>query len=102
MAVPAHDSRDHDFALKYDIPICRVVIPEDESNCNFEGPYSGEGIIINSSSSASKLDINGLPSKEAASRVIDWAENTGCGKKKVVGFSVYLIVGVCVLSSCIT
>ncbi|KAI3997095.1 hypothetical protein MKX01_032746 [Papaver californicum] len=83
MAVPAHDSRDHDFAMKYDIPICWVVNPEGESNHKFGEPYSGEGIVINSSSLASKLDINGLPSKEAASAVINWAESTGHGKKKV-------------------
>ncbi|XP_026392746.1 leucine--tRNA ligase, chloroplastic/mitochondrial-like isoform X2 [Papaver somniferum] len=83
MAVPAHDSRDHDFAMKYDIPICWVVNPEGESNRKFGETYSGEGIIMNSSGLASKLDINGLHSKEAASTVINWAESTGHGKRKV-------------------
>ncbi|KAI3941448.1 hypothetical protein MKW98_022455 [Papaver atlanticum] len=83
MAVPAHDSRDHDFAMKYDIPISWVVNPEGESNRKFGETYSGEGIIMNSSSLVSKLDINGLHSKEAASTVINWAESTGHGKRKV-------------------
>ncbi|XP_077228914.1 tRNA synthetase class I (I, L, M and V) family protein [Tasmannia lanceolata] len=81
MAVPAHDSRDYEFALKYGIQVCWVVKPEGCSS--FEEPYSGEGTIINSSSSTSGLNINGLPSKEAAAKVIDWAESTGLGKKKV-------------------
>lgn len=83
MAVPAHDTRDHEFALKYDIPICWVVTPNDINGDDFEKPYPGEGLIINSSSSTTGLDINGLSSKVAASKVIEWAEKTVHGKKKV-------------------
>ncbi|KAA8515538.1 hypothetical protein F0562_018851 [Nyssa sinensis] len=83
MAVPAHDTRDHEFALKYDIPVRWVVKPDDESCGDFIKPYSGEGISINSSSSISGLNINDLPSKEAASKVIEWVEKTGNGSKKV-------------------
>ncbi|KAM7500993.1 hypothetical protein LguiA_025407 [Lonicera macranthoides] len=60
MAVPAHDRRDHESASKYGVPICWVVTPDDSSG----------------------LDINGLPSKEAASKVVEWVEKTGNGNKK--------------------
>lgn len=90
MAVPAHDTRDHEFALKYDIPIHWVVTPDGESSPDSKVAYSGDGIIINSSDSTSGLDINGLLSGEAASRVTEWAEKTGNGKKKVQ-CSLYLI-----------
>lgn len=93
MAVPAHDSRDHEFALKYDIPICSVVTPDDESCVESGNAYSGEGTVMNSSNTTSGLDINGLNCKEAASRVIEWAEKTGNGKKKVC--SVCLDLHVC-------
>ncbi|KAJ8545089.1 hypothetical protein K7X08_017672 [Anisodus acutangulus] len=83
IAVPAHDTRDFEFAMKYSIPITWVVRPDDGSCGNFERPYSGEGSMINSSCSESGLDINGLPSKEAASRVIQWLEKSVKGKKKV-------------------
>ncbi|KAF5185083.1 Leucine--trna ligase, partial [Thalictrum thalictroides] len=83
MAVPAHDSRDHDFAMKYKISICWVVNPDEESYSNFEEPYSGEGLLINSSNAEFGLDINGMLSKQASSKVIDWAESTGHGKRKV-------------------
>lgn len=83
MAVPAHDSRDHEFALKFGIPVCWVVSPDDKSY-NLDEPYAGEGIIINSSNPKSGLVINGLSSKEAALEVIEWAESTGHGKKKVL------------------
>ncbi|KAD4982291.1 hypothetical protein R6Q59_001868 [Mikania micrantha] len=82
MAVPAHDSRDHEFAKKYDIPI-HWVVTSDECCDDFEKPFSGEGDVINSSSSKTGLDINGLRSKEAANKVIEWVEKTGNGNKKV-------------------
>ncbi|KAL0363174.1 UNVERIFIED_CONTAM: Leucine--tRNA ligase, chloroplastic/mitochondrial [Sesamum calycinum] len=83
MAVPAHDTRDHEFALKYNLPICGVVTPDNGSFSYFEKAYAGEGTMINSSSPASGLDINGLSSKDAASTVIKWLEKTGNGMKKV-------------------
>ncbi|CAL9067723.1 leucine--tRNA ligase, chloroplastic/mitochondrial-like isoform X1 [Musa acuminata AAA Group] len=82
MAVPAHDSRDYEFALKYDIPIMRVVSRTDRSDDDSE-PYVDDGIMINSSNSLSGLNINGLSCKDAASKVIDWLESTGHGIKKV-------------------
>ncbi|MQM13733.1 hypothetical protein Taro_046658 [Colocasia esculenta] len=83
MAVPAHDSRDYEFALKYEIPVIKVVIPVDESCDDSNEPYSDDGVIINSLNLTSGLNINGLCSKEAASKVIDWLESSGRGKKKV-------------------
>ncbi|URE34600.1 Anticodon-binding domain of tRNA [Musa troglodytarum] len=82
MAVPAHDSRDYEFALKYDIPIIRVVSRTDRSDDDSE-PYVDDGIMINSSNSLSGLNINGLSCKDAASKVIEWLESTGHGIKKV-------------------
>lgn len=83
MAVPGHDTRDHEFALKYDILIRCVVAPDDKSLSDSGKAFSGQGTIINSSNSTLGLDINGLCSKEAASKVIEWVEKTGNGKKKV-------------------
>lgn len=83
MAVPAHDTRDHEFALKHNIPISWVVMPFDDTLRNLEKPYTGDGRMINSSSSSSGLDINGLSSKQAASQVIEWLEKCGHGKKQV-------------------
>lgn len=80
MAVPAHDTRDNEFALKYNIPIKWVVRNEASSS---DEVYPGVGIIENSSSVETGLDINQLSSKEAALKVIEWAARTGNGKKKV-------------------
>ncbi|CAA7402181.1 unnamed protein product [Spirodela intermedia] len=83
MAVPAHDSRDYEFALKYQIPIVQVVAPASKSCDDSNEPYTGDGLIVNSSNSSSELNINGLSSKQAASEVIDWLEKAGFGKGKV-------------------
>ncbi|KAG4921781.1 hypothetical protein JHK82_050725 [Glycine max] len=45
MVVPAHDSRDYEFALKYDVPICWVVMPDDKSIESGKA-FLGEGTIL--------------------------------------------------------
>lgn len=94
MAVPAHDTRDNEFALKYNIPIKWVVTNEASSSDDAKQVYPGVGIIENSSSVETGLDINQLSSKEAALKVIEWAERTGNGKKKV-SCSCLLSFGLC-------
>ena len=84
MAVPAHDSRDYEFAQKYQIPVIQVVTPPDQSHDNLSHPYTDDGIIINSSNSLSGISINGLSSKEASKEVINWLERSGAGKGKVL------------------
>lgn len=83
MAVPAHDSRDYEFALKHDVPVSWVVMPDDKRISESGKAFSGEGTIVNSSNMTVGLDINGLSSKDAALKVIGWAEETGNGKRKV-------------------
>lgn len=82
MAVPAHDSRDFDFASKYKLPIINVVRPTSGS-FDLTGAYADEGIMVNSSNVSAGLDFNGLSNKETASKMIQWLEHTGQGKKKV-------------------
>ena len=76
MAVPAHDSRDWDFAKKFNLPIIEVVsggknVQEeaytDVYKCN----------MVNSEF------LNGLPVKEAIPTMIEWLEKQGLGKRKV-------------------
>ncbi len=79
MAVPAHDERDFEFAKKYGLEITEVVIPAQagiqegaEKKC-----FTGEGVSINSGF------INGLSTKEASKKIIDWLEKEGKGKRKI-------------------
>ena len=69
---PAHDERDFEFAKKYQLPIKKVVECEDE-----QLPYTGDGIIINSSI------LNGLNKNQAISKMIEYLEDNNIGKKSV-------------------
>lgn len=76
MSVPAHDSRDWEFAKKFNLPIIEVVSGSKVSVQ--EEPYTDtdEGIIVNSEV------INGLPVKEAIDKMIGWLKEKGLGEKK--------------------
>lgn len=74
MAVPAHDSRDYDFARHFGLPIVEVVSGGDISVQSYDAK---DGILINSGF------INGLYVKEAIREVIRKAEETGIGKGTV-------------------
>jgi len=75
MAVPGHDTRDWEFAKKFNLPIVEVV-----SGGNVdEAAYTDteEGIIVNSDL------INGMQVKEAKEKISSWLEEKGLGKRKV-------------------
>ncbi len=59
MCVPAHDERDHEFAVRYDIPIRRVVIPNDREAAPKGGAFTDYGTVVDSG------DFSGLPTEEA-------------------------------------
>ena len=77
MAVPAHDQRDHDFAVAHSIDIVEVVKPSEKT----EGCFSGVGTAIHSASDI--LSIDGLQTEEAKKKVITWLEDSCIGSAKV-------------------
>ncbi len=76
MAVPAHDTRDFDFAKKYNLPI-KVVIqnPNNPSECK-EAAYTEPGILINSNG------FNGMNNEEAKQAITEKAVKEGFGEFK--------------------
>jgi leucyl-tRNA synthetase len=72
MAVPAHDTRDYAFAVKYDLPIREVVSSD---GCDL--PYDGDGILKNSG------PFTGMKNREAIEKIFDYLEENGMGKKTV-------------------
>jgi leucyl-tRNA synthetase len=74
MAVPAHDERDFEFAEKYEILNKKVV---QAPKTNQDKVFTGEGIAENSDF------LNGLQTKEAKQRMIEFLEKKGIGRKKI-------------------
>ncbi len=76
MAVPAHDSRDYEFAKKYRLEIKDVIRPEKEIS-KME-VFEDDGILINSG------EFSGLSSEEARKRMTEFVERKGIGKGVVL------------------
>ena len=69
MAVPAHDTRDYEFAKKYDLPIKEVIKPENGEDGQL--PFTDYGVLFNSG----KYD--GMKSKDAKKQItIDLSEKS--------------------------
>ena len=92
MAVPAHDERDHEFALKYNLPIIKVVVPPALDQLNTVGfnslpehtdirvvddCYTAEGLAINSDF------LDGLSTAAAKEKIIIWLTENKIGQAKV-------------------
>lgn len=73
MAVPAHDTRDYEFAKKFGIDIIQVL----EGGNILKEAYTGDGVHINSEF------LNGLNKQEAIDKACKWLEEKRCGKKAV-------------------
>ena len=73
MAVPAHDSRDYEFARLFNLEIIPVLDGGDVS----KEAYEGDGIHINSDF------LNGLNKEEAINKMLAYLEEHHCGKKKI-------------------
>ena len=74
MAVPAHDTRDWEFAKKFDLPIIEVVKGGNVEEEAFTD--CATGIMVNSGM------LDGLSVDEAKVKIIDWLTENGVGVKK--------------------
>ena len=76
MAVPAHDTRDFDFAKKYNLPL-KVVIqdPNSPSDCKNEA-YTEPGVLVNSN------EFDGMNNENAKKAITQKAVNGGFGEFK--------------------
>jgi leucyl-tRNA synthetase len=89
MAVPSNDMRDFEFATEFNILIKPILDPDqadEETRARVvkgEECWEEDGVFINSSSSFSGLDINGLRKQDGISKTIAWLEEQGLGKEMV-------------------
>ncbi len=74
MAVPAHDSRDWEFAKKFGLPIVQVVAGGDVEESAFTDVETGT--LVNSDF------LNGLNVGQAKEKIAAWLEEKGIGKQK--------------------
>ena len=72
MAVPAHDERDHAFALAHELEIRRVIEGGEEL------PYTGDGPLTNSNP-----NFDGVPNREAMERIVAWLAERGAGEASI-------------------
>ena len=76
MAVPGHDERDHEFALKFGIPIKRVLAGGEEPDIT-KAPHTGDGTLVNSGF------LDGKNKAQAISSMCEWLEKNAKGKKTI-------------------
>ena len=77
MCVPAHDSRDLEFARKYKLSVREVIRDpgSDGSGSEIEDAFEGEGVLVNSG------HFDGLGSEEAKEKIADYMESHRIGKR---------------------
>lgn len=73
MSVPAHDTRDYEFAKTFDLPIIQVI----EGGDIEREAYTGDGVHINSGF------IDGTNVKDGKQKMIEWLESTATGRGAV-------------------
>ncbi len=92
MAVPAHDTRDFDFAKTFGLPIKCIIEPDAKEAAELgadvaavlrgEACWTGEGKLVNSAN-AEGLDLNGLTVKDSKPAATEWLAKRGQGKASV-------------------
>ena len=90
MAVPAHDTRDFEFAKEFDIPVICILDPKDKTDAETrekvlagEACWTEDGAYINSANPENGLNINGMSKADGIKTVIDWLGENGLGKATV-------------------
>ncbi|MCF7975656.1 MAG: leucine--tRNA ligase [Phycisphaerae bacterium] len=85
MAVPAHDTRDFEFAKTFDLPVICIMEPQtDDPDLKArvlagEACWTEDGSYIRSANPDEGLDINGLNKQDGVARTIAWLQNKNLG-----------------------
>lgn len=89
MAVPAHDTRDFEFAQKFSLPIVCIQDPDvtdpEQKKRIIEGIecWTEDGKYINSADKITGIDINGLNKNAGIEKITRWLESENLGVSKV-------------------
>ena len=89
MAVPAHDTRDFEFAKKFDLPVVCIMDPEGAGEALREEVLAGDacwtedGIYIRSSNNDLGISIDGMNKEQGITIITGWLEERGLGRATV-------------------
>jgi len=87
MSVPAHDTRDFEFAKEFNIPVVCILDPQEVENRDEilagDACWTEDGKYINSASEVTGLNINGLNKEAGIKKTIEWLEAQGLGSATV-------------------
>jgi leucyl-tRNA synthetase len=89
MAVPAHDTRDFEFAVKFSLPIVCIQDPDVSDQVQKKKILAGkecwteDGQYVNSSDKVTGIDINGLNKQAGIAKMTSWLENKNIGRYRV-------------------
>ncbi|MFZ5939476.1 MAG: leucine--tRNA ligase [Bacteroidota bacterium] len=89
MAVPAHDTRDFEFATKFGIPVICIMDPEGADDATrtlvLEGKacWTGDGKFIRSSNPEAGISIDGMDKANGISTITGWLAKKGIGEATV-------------------
>jgi len=89
MAVPAHDTRDFEFAQTFGLPIRPIMDPKDAEHeirdlvLQGKAPWIEDGIYIHSSNENTSLSIDGMNKEKGIATVNKWLEDKGIGAATV-------------------
>ena len=78
MAVPAHDTRDFEFATKFNLPIVQVVEPPQGKDWR---RFTDDGIAVNSTSA--EISLDGLPTPAAKEKITGWLAEKNIGATRI-------------------
>jgi leucyl-tRNA synthetase len=89
MAVPAHDERDFEFAMKFNLPVVCIQDPDvsdpEQKRRILAGSecWTEDGKYINSSDKNTGIDLNGLSKSDGIAKITGWLESEKLGVAKV-------------------
>ncbi|MEL7496730.1 MAG: leucine--tRNA ligase [Planctomycetota bacterium] len=83
MAVPAHDTRDFEFAKTYDLPIVQVMQPPANADVDHEAIAAGEICFTGKGTAVNSGEFDGLDTVEFKTRITNTMQSKGLGRAAV-------------------
>ncbi len=79
MAVPAHDTRDFEFAKVFELPVIEVLSADDKPSATpLAEAFTGDGVLVHSSNA--EINLDGKRKAEAIRTIITWLEEKELGR----------------------